>query len=173
MHLSVFFIYFTASFVKCVKKKFLSSLQSQVQSSLGIRRFPLHSRLPLVTRYYTSCVVCSSIPKRAELPDSRQRTGSVKRRGASFGHIWVSIGGARAQKSISQDQKWSVVCRLWQEKSPSVANTVVDCITPGWRGKKQNKTGAEERELIHRKCDTRSRQLRKRFSHWKTVGRPR
>lgn len=142
-------------------KFFLSSLQIQVQSSLGILRFPPHSHLPLVTRYYTSCVVCSSIPKRAGHPDSRQRTGSVKRRGASFGHIWVSIGGARAQKSISQDQKWSVVCRLWQEKSPSAANTVVDCIKPGWGGKKQNRR-TRERELIHRKCDTRSRQLRKR-----------
>lgn len=120
----------------------------------------IHSHLPLVTCSYASCVVPSSIPKRAGLPDSRQRTGSVKRRGASFGHIWVSIGGARAQKSISQDQKWSVVCRLWQEKSPSVASAVVDCITPGWGGKTKP---AHSREIWFTGSVTRSRYFRKQI----------
>lgn len=62
------------------------------------------------------CVVPST--HTCDISDSNRGQRSA----ASFGHIWVSIGGACAQESISKHPNELLsVCRLWQEKSPNVS----------------------------------------------------
>lgn len=95
------------------------------------------------------CVVPST--HACDISDSNRGQRSA----ASFAHIWVSIGGACAQESISKHPNELLsVCRLWQEKSPNVS--LPPKLIASRSERKKQRPVAETRALIHRKSDTRS-----------------